>query len=145
MTVKDACLCYEKRSVGLWEASDRLPSSTRLISTSVEHRRQPKMRSLPLYHLRLMSHVRHSPMDAKTTQLYGCIQIYLHAAFSGIKDTLFGTSVCRCLIIRTQTYCIMLPELGKQLILQTLFQLDRSKSWISSHRRDPIDIVHVAR
>lgn len=104
----------------------------------VEHSRQPKMQALPLHHL-----VRFSQdmlMEDKTTQLI-CIQMYLHVAFSGIKDTLFGTSVCRCLLIGSQTYCIMLPDLGKQLILQTLYQLDRSKSWISSHH---IDIVHVA-
>lgn len=73
-----------------------------------------------------------------------CIQVKLYVSFSVIKDTLFGTSVCRSLLIVTQTYCITLPELGKQLILKTMYKVDQTKS-CSSHHIDPINIVHVAR
>lgn len=74
-----------------------------------------------------------------------CIQMKFYVSFSVIKDTLFGTSVRRSLLIVTQTYCIALSELGKQLILKTMYKVDQTKSWISSHHIDPINIVHVAR
>lgn len=73
-----------------------------------------------------------------------CIQVKFYVSFSVIKDTLFGMSVCRSLLIVTQTYCITLPELGKQLILKTMYKVDQTKS-CSSHHIDPINIVHVAR
>lgn len=62
-----------------------------------------------------------------------CIQMWSYVAFSAIKDTLCVTNVCRCLIIVTQTYCITLPALGKQLILKTMYKVDQTKSWITSH------------
>lgn len=54
------------------------------------------------------------------------LQLYFESRFlSGIMSgtQLFGKHWCGCLIIRAQTYCV-LQEVGKQLILKTIHNVD---------------------